>query len=386
MAEAFLVDAVRTPMGRRRGGLAAVHPVDLAGTVLRSVVERTGVDPGSVDDVMLGCVNQLGPQTACVARVAWLAAGLPDHVPGTTIDRRCGSSQQAAHFAAQAVMAGVADVVVAGGVENMSMVPMGSPYWATNPHAEGAAFGDPYDARGWIERYKDTEISQFNGAELMAEKWDIDRATMEQFALESHRRAETAWAENRFDAEVIPVGDVLADEGIRPDTTAEKMAALKPVRDEGRITAALSSQIADGAAALLIASEAAVEEHGLEPMARFHSMTVAATDPVMMLSAPIPATTKALERAGLSATDIDVAEVNEAFASVPLAWLKEFDFDPERMNPSGGAIALGHPLGATGARLMTTLVHELARTGARYGLQTMCEGGGQANTTILERV
>ena len=385
MPEAFLVDAVRTPMGRRGGGLASVHPVDLAAHVMRSIIDRTGVDAGGVDDVMLGCVNQVGPQTACIARVAWLTAGLPEHVPGTTIDRRCGSSQQAAHFAAQAVMAGVADLVVAGGVENMSTVPLGSPYWATNPRADGAVFGDPYDAEGWIRRYGDVEISQFNGAELMAEKWDISRATMERLALESHQRAARAWAEERFAAEVVPVGDVARDEGIRPDTTLEKMASLEPLREDGRITAALASQISDGAAALLIASESAVARYELEPLARFHTMAVAATDPVMMLSAPIPATSKALERAGLDVADIELAEVNEAFASVPLAWQKEFDFDPDRLNVSGGAIALGHPLGATGARLMTTLVHEMTRTGARFGLQTMCEGGGQANTTILER-
>ncbi|MEQ8718501.1 MAG: acetyl-CoA C-acetyltransferase [Acidimicrobiales bacterium] len=386
MPHAYIIDALRTPMGRRKGGLSEVHPVDLAAHTLNALVERTGIDPAGVDDVILGCVNQIGPQTACIARTSWLAAGLPSNVTGVTVDRRCGSSQQAIHFAAQAIMAGVSDLVVAGGVENMSIVPIGSPYWATNPHAEGAAFGDPYAALGWVERFGGEEISQFRGAEIMAERWAITRDEMEEMALESHLRTERAWQEGRFDAEVVPYRDVVRDEGVRPDTTLEKMASLKPVREGGTVTAATSSQISDGASALLVASEAAVERHGLEPMAKIVAMTLAGDDPIVMLSAPIPATRQALERAGLDMADIDISEVNEAFAPVVLAWEAELGVDHAKVNPNGGAIALGHPLGATGARMMTTLVHELERTGGRYGLQTMCEGGGQANATIVEMV
>lgn len=386
MPHAYIIDALRTPMGRRKGGLSDVHPVDLAAHTLNALVERTGIDPARVDDVILGCVNQIGPQTACIARTSWLAAGLPSNVTGVTVDRRCGSSQQAIHFAAQAIMAGVSDLVVAGGVENMSIVPIGSPYWATNPHAEGAAFGDPYAAQGWVERFGDEEISQFRGAEIMAERWAITRDEMEEMALESHLRTERAWQERRFDAEVIPYGDVVRDEGVRPDTTLEKMASLKPVREGGTVTAATSSQISDGASALLVASEEAVERLGLEPKAKIVAMALAGDDPIVMLSAPIPATRQALERAELDMTDIDITEINEAFAPVVLAWEAELGVDHAKVNPNGGAIALGHPLGATGARLMTTLVHELERTGGRYGLQTMCEGGGQANATIIEMV
>jgi acetyl-CoA C-acetyltransferase len=386
MPHAYIIDALRTPMGRRKGGLSEVHPVDLAAHTLNALVDRTGIDPAGVDDVILGCVNQIGPQTACIARTSWLAAGLPSNVTGVTVDRRCGSSQQAIHFAAQAIMAGVSDLVVAGGVENMSIVPIGSPYWATNPHAEGAAFGDPYAAQGWVERFGGEEISQFRGAEIMAERWAITRDEMEEMALESHLRTERAWQEGRFDAEVVPYGDVVRDEGVRPDTTLEKMASLKPVREGGTVTAATSSQISDGASALLVASEAAVERHGLEPMAKIVAMTLAGDDPIVMLSAPIPATRQALERAGLDMADIDISEMNEAFAPVVLAWEAEMGADHATVNPNGGAIALGHPLGATGARMMTTLVHELERTGGRYGLQTMCEGGGQANATIIEMV
>lgn len=380
MAEAYIVSAVRTPVGRRKGGLSQVHPADLAGHVIRAAVERAGVDPGEVDDVILGCVDQLGAQSTNIARTAWLAAGLPEHVPGTTVDRQCGSSQQAVHFAAQAVMAGVQDLVVAGGVEVMSLVPISSPAIVGAQQGMGAPYGSP----GWTARYGDQEVSQFRGAELIAEKWGISRRDMEEYALSSHQRAIAAQESGAFDEEIVPYGAVTADEGPRPDTSLEKMAGLKTLSEGGRLTAAVSSQVSDGAAALLIASEAAVRRRGLTPLARVHTMTVTGADPILMLSAPIPATRQALKRAGLGIDDIDHYEINEAFASVVLAWLKELGVDPGRTNPLGGAIALGHPLGATGAKLMATLVHGLRRTGGRYGLQTMCEGGGMANATVVE--
>ncbi|HLU98572.1 MAG TPA: acetyl-CoA C-acetyltransferase [Thermobifida alba] len=380
MAEAYIVSAVRTPVGRRKGGLSQVHPADLAGHVIKAAVERAGVDPGEVDDVILGCVDQLGAQSTNIARTAWLAAGLPEHVPGTTVDRQCGSSQQAVHFAAQAVMAGVQDLVVAGGVEVMSLVPISSPAIVGAQQGMGAPYGSP----GWTARYGDQEVSQFRGAELIAEKWGISRRDMEEYALSSHQRAIAAQEVGAFDEEIVPYGTVTADEGPRPDTSLEKMAGLKPLSEGGRLTAAVSSQVSDGAAALLIASEAAVRRRGLTPLARVHTMTVTGADPILMLSAPIPATRQALKRAGLGIDDIDHYEINEAFASVVLAWSKELGVDPGRTNPLGGAIALGHPLGATGAKLMATLVHGLRRTGGRYGLQTMCEGGGMANATVVE--
>lgn len=380
MAEAYIVSAVRTPVGRRKGGLSQVHPADLAGHVIRAAVERAGVDPGEVDDVILGCVDQLGAQSTNIARTAWLAAGLPEHVPGTTVDRQCGSSQQAVHFAAQAVMAGVQDLVVAGGVEVMSLVPISSPAIVGAQQGMGAPYGSP----GWTARYGDQEVSQFRGAELIAEKWGISRRDMEEYALSSHQRAIAAQESGAFDEEIVPYGTVTADEGPRPDTSLEKMAGLKTLSEGGRLTAAVSSQVSDGAAALLIASEAAVRRRGLTPLARVHTMTVTGADPILMLSAPIPATRQALKRAGLGIDDIDHYEINEAFASVVLAWSKELGVDPGRTNPLGGAIALGHPLGATGAKLMATLVHGLRRTGGRYGLQTMCEGGGMANATVVE--
>jgi acetyl-CoA C-acetyltransferase len=382
MTEAFIVDAVRTPVGRRNGTLSGVHPADLGAHVLRALLERTGVDPGAVEDVYFGCVGQIGAQTGNVARTAWLAAGLPQHVPGTTIDRQCGSSQQAVHFAAQAVMSGTADLIVAGGVEVMSLVPIASP--AVIGVREG--MGHPYDGEGWRAHFGDEEISQFRGAELIAEKWGVSREEMERFALESHRRAAAAWAAGDFDREVTPAFGLAADEGPRPDTTLEKMAGLRTLTDGGRLTAAVSSQISDGAAALLVASADAVRRHGLTPLARVHTMAVVGSDPVFMLTGPIPATERVLQRGGLTIGDIDLVEINEAFASVVLAWQRETGADPARVNASGGAIALGHPLGASGARLMATLVHRLARTGGRYGLQTMCEGGGMANATILERL
>jgi acetyl-CoA C-acetyltransferase len=382
VAEAFIVGAVRSPVGRRGGGLSSAHPADLGGHVLRALVDRTKVDPSHVDDVIFGCVGQMGAQTGNVARTAWLSAGLPESVPGTTIDRQCGSSQQAVHFAAQAVLSGTADLVVAGGVEVMSLVPIASP--AIVGSREGMRW--PFDGDGWKHRYGDQEISQFRGAELIAEKWDVSREDMERFALSSHQRALAAAAAGAFDDELVPYGEVSRDEGPRADSTLEKLASLKPLREDGRLTAAVSSQISDGSAALLVASEEAVRRHGLQPLARVHTMAVVGSDPVLMLTGPIPATDAVLNRSGLALEDIDLVEINEAFAAVVLAWQKETGAASERTNVLGGAIALGHPLGATGARLMTTLVHHLRRTGGRYGLQTMCEGGGMANATIIERV
>ncbi|HUK69247.1 MAG TPA: acetyl-CoA C-acetyltransferase [Streptosporangiaceae bacterium] len=379
MAEAYIVGAVRTPIGKRNGGLAGVHSADLAAHALRELVQRTGVDPAAVDDVIMGCVSQIGPQTFDIARTAWLSAGLPENVPGVTIDRQCGSSQQAVHFAAQAVLSGTQDLVVAAGVENMSTVKMGSS--AALGHGMPVPWGE-----GWSQRYGDQEISQFRGAQLICEKWGIKRADLEEFALESHRRAVRAIDEGRFEREITPVGGVSADEGPRRDTSLEKMAGLEPLREGWEITAATSSQISDGAAALLIASEAAATRHGLTPRARIHSLAVTGADPVFMLTGPIPATQRALAVASLDVCDIDVFEVNEAFAPVLIAWSADTGASLAKTNPNGGGIALGHPLGATGAVLMTKLVHELERTGGRYGLQTMCEGGGQANATIIERV
>jgi acetyl-CoA C-acetyltransferase len=377
MPEAFIVDAVRTPVTRRGGGLAGAHPADLGAHVIKELVARTHIDPGAVDDVVFGCVDTVGPQAGNIARTAWLAAGLPEAVPGVTVDRQCGSSQQAVHFAAQAVLSGTAGLVVAGGVQNMSQVPIGS---AMGPQ-------DPFTgSTGWRERYGTEEISQFRAADLIAGKWGIGRPEMERYALASHQRAVRAIDAGAFRAEIAPYGTVTQDEGPRRDTTVEKMAALTPLREGGRITAALSSQIADGAAALLIASSRAVREHGLTPMARIAHLSARGGDPVLMLTAPIPATAYALDRSGMSLAGIDLIEINEAFASVVLAWQRETGADLARVNVCGGAIALGHPLGATGARLLTTLVHALTRTGGRYGLLTMCEGGGQANVTIIERV
>ncbi|MEE8582209.1 MAG: acetyl-CoA C-acetyltransferase [Myxococcota bacterium] len=383
MAEAYIIDAVRTPVGRRGGGLSQVHPADLGAHVLSALVERSGVDPNAVEDVFFGCVDTIGPQAGDIARTCWLAAGLPDEIPGTTIDRQCGSSQQAAHFAAQAVMSGTNDLIVAGGVQNMSQIPIASAMTA----AEALGFSDPFSgSKGWVARYGGQEVSQFRAAEMIAEKWDCSREDMERFALESHQRAIRAIDEGRFEREIVPLEGVTTDEGPRRDTSLEKMAKLQPLAEGGRLTAAVSSQISDAATALLIASERAVKEHGLAPRARVHHISVRGADPIWMLTAPIPATRYALEKAGLSLDDIDRVEINEAFASVVLAWLKETGMDPAKVNVNGGAIALGHPLGATGTRLMTTLLHELERSGGRYGLQTMCEGGGQANVTILERL
>ncbi|CAM3987057.1 acetyl-CoA C-acetyltransferase [Nocardiopsis rhodophaea] len=380
MADAFIVGAVRTPVGTKKGALAGVHPADMGAHVLKELVNRTGVDPAAVEDLIMGCVSQVGPQALDLARTAWLSAGLPETTAGVTIDRQCGSSQQAVHFAAQGVMSGTQDLVVASGVENMGMVPMGANVqFAIDNGIQ--LFGE-----GWLERYGTQEISQFRGAQLMCEKWGYKRDELERFALESHRRAAAARDAGHFDAEIAPIGGVTHDEGVRPDTTLEKMAELQVLREGWELTAAVASQISIGAGALLIASERAVEQHGLTPMARIVQLALQGDDPVYMLTAPIPATRVALDKAGLGIDDIDVTEINEAFAPVPMAWTQELGADPARVNPNGGAIALGHPLGATGSILMTKLVHELRRTGGRYGLQTMCEGGGQANVTIVERV
>ncbi|WP_436777892.1 acetyl-CoA C-acetyltransferase [Yinghuangia sp. YIM S09857] len=382
MTEAYIVDAIRTPVGKRNGGLASAHPADLGAHILANLVERTGVDPAAVDDVVFGCLDVIGPQAGNIARTSWLSAGLPASVPGTTIDRQCGSSQQAVHFAAQAVMSGTADVVVAGGVQNMSMIPISASLRA------GREFGfdSPYaGALGWRKRYGDQEITQFRAAELIAEKWGITREEMEEFAVASHERAIQADQEGRFAGELVAYGDVVRDEGPRaPDR--DKIRSLPTLRPDGRITAALASQISDGASATLVVSERALRVHGLTPRARIHHLTVLGDDPVFMLTGPIPATARALERTGLTMDDIDRVEINEAFASVVLAWQRETGADLAKVNVNGGAIALGHPLGASGTKLFATLLNELERSGGRYGLQTMCEGGGMANVTIIERL
>jgi acetyl-CoA C-acetyltransferase len=382
MPEAFIIDAVRTPVGKRGGSLAAVHSADLGAHVLRALVDRTGVDPGAVDDVVMGCCDTIGSQAGDVARTSWLVAGLPDHVPGVTIDRQCGSSQQAVHFAAQGVMSGTQDLVVAGGVQNMSAIPISAAMLVGRPYGFSTPFAQ---SPGWQERYGDQEVSQFRSAEMIAEKWEISREEMEQLALASHTRARTAIDEGRFKDEIVPLGGFDTDECPR-DTSLEKMARLEPLAPGGRITAAVASQICDASSAVLIASEQGVADHGLTPRARIHHLSVRGDDPVWMLTGPIRATRHALERTGLSVEDIDLFECNEAFASVVLAWSRELDVPLEKVNVNGGGIALGHPIGATGTRLMTTLLNELERTGGRYGLQTMCEGGGQANVTIIERI
>ncbi|OIJ27347.1 acetyl-CoA C-acetyltransferase [Nocardioides luteus] len=382
MPEAFIIDAVRTPVGKRGGALAGIHPADLGAHSLVALVDRTGIDPGAVDDVIMGCCDTIGGQAGDVARTAWLVAGLPDRVPGVTIDRQCGSSQQAVHFAAQGVMSGTQDLVVAGGLQNMSAIPIsaamlvGAEYGYTTPFAESP---------GWVKRYGDQEVSQFRSAEMIAEKWDISREDMEAYALASHQRAKAAIEEGRFDREIVPVGDFAVDQCPR-ETSLEKMAALEPLAPGGRITAAVASQICDASSALLVASAAAVRTFGLTPRARIHHLSVRGDDPVWMLTGPIEATRHALAKTGLTVDDIDLFECNEAFASVVLAWMKELDIPHSKVNVNGGGIALGHPIGATGTRLMTTLLNELERTGGRYGLQTMCEGGGQANVTIIERL
>lgn len=382
MAEAYVVEAVRTAVGKRNGSLAGVHPIDLQVAAFRELFDRLDVDPAAVDDVIVGCVDALGGQAGNIARQAWLAAGYPEEVPGVTVDRQCGSSQQAISFGAQAILSGTADVILAGGVQNMSQIPIasamvvGKEFGFTTPTAEST---------NWLHRYGDQEISQFRGAELIAEKWNLSREEMERFALASHERALAAIRGGHFDNEIVAVNGFRIDEGPR-ETSLEKMAALKTLTEDGRLTAAVASQISDGASAVLLASEQAVADHKLTPRARIHHISARGADPVFMLTGPIPATRYALDKTGLSIDDIDTVEINEAFAPVVMAWLKEIRADPEKVNPNGGAIALGHPLGATGAKLFTTMLNELERIGGRYGLQTICEGGGTANVTIIERL
>ena len=382
MPQAYIVDAVRSPTGRRRGGLSGVHAADLGAHVLGAIVQRNGIPDDEYDDVVFGCVDTIGPLAGDIARTCWLAAGLSDAVPGTTVDRQCGSSQQAVHFAAQAVMSGCMDVVVAGGVQTMTQIPISSAMTAAEP----LGFTDPFTgSEGWVRRYGTTPPTQYRSAQMIAEKWEIPRAELESYALESHRRALHAIASGYFEREILPLEDVLTDETPR-QTSLEQMAQLETLFDCDRVTAGVSSQTCDASSAVLVVSEAAVERYGLTPRARIVHMSVRADDPIWMLTAPIPATVYALERADMRLSDIDLVEINEAFASVPLAWLRETGYPHEQVNVNGGAIALGHPLGATGTKLMTTLLHELERTGGRYGLQTMCEGGGQANVTIIERL
>lgn len=382
MAEAFIIDAVRTPVGRRKGGLSSIHPADMAAHVIAETVRRTGIDSAEFDEVILGAIDQVGPQSMDIARTAWLAAGLSERVPGTTVERQCGSGQQAVSYAAQAVMSGTSDLVLAGGVQSMSSIPIGY----ANTAAVELGFPDPFTgSTGWAERYGDQKVSQFAGAEMMVDKWGLTRREMEDFAVESHVRALAAQAEGRFDREILPLNGISADEGPREPNRA-KIESLAPLSEGGRLTAATSSQISDAAAVLLLASEDAVRRYGLKPRARIHSISARGDDPIMMLSAPIEATRHALGRTRMSIDQMDLLEINEAFASVVLAWQRELDVDMDKVNVNGGGISLGHPIGATGARIMTTLLHELERTGGRYGLQTMCEGGGQANVTIIERL
>ena len=380
MSHANIVASVRTPVGRRGGSLAQMHPSDLGAVVLRALVSRSGISAEDVDDVIWGCVAQVGPQGANLGRTTVLAAGLPESVPATTIDRQCGSSQQALHFAAQAVASGSQDLVIAGGTEVMSQVPLGSSARA----GIEAGMASPWSSAGWQARYGDQEVSQFRGAELIAERWSLARAEMEELAVRSHELAIQTHRRGAFAEETVEAAGLTADEGPRSDATLERLAALAPLRDGGRLTAALASQISDGSAAVLVASDGAVERLGLEPIARVRAMVVVGSDPITMLTGPIAATTKVLDRAGLTIADIGTFEVNEAFASVLGAWLKATGASLDRVNPAGGAMALGHPLGATGARLMTSMLHRMRREGLRFGLQTMCEGGGMANATIVE--
>ena len=384
MTDAFIVAAARTAGGRRKGALAGVHPADLGGLVLDALVERSGIDPAAIEDVIAGCVSQAGEQSFALGRNMVLASRLPDSVPAVTIDRQCGSSQQALHFAAQAVMSGTQDLLVAAGVESMTRVPMGSNYTL---HAQAGIGQGPWSRR-ILDRYGVSEFSQFHGAQAIADKYGFSRDDMDRYALESHKRAAGAIKAGLFRDEIVPVhvdGTIFdTDEGVRFDASPEGMAGVKPILEGGAITAANASQMTDGASGVLVASARAVKEHGLTPIARVHSLTVTAGDPVVMLEEPVPATRKALARAGMKLEDIDLFEVNEAFASIPMAWLKALDADPAKVNARGGAIALGHPLGASGTKLMTTMIHALRQQGKRWGLQTMCEGGGMSNVTIVE--
>ncbi|WP_281985027.1 acetyl-CoA C-acetyltransferase [Thalassorhabdomicrobium marinisediminis] len=383
MSEAYIVDAIRTPVGRKKGALAGMHSADLGAVPIQALMNRTDLDPGAIDDVVYGCCDTIGSQAGDIARTCWLVAGLPEHVPGVTVDRQCGSSQQAVHFAAMGVMSGVQDLVIAGGVQNMNAIPISAAMLAGQPYG----FPDPFSTSpGWNERYGDQPVNQFLSAERIAQRWNCTREDMEEYALASHERAISAMDAGHFTNEIAPVGSLTSDETPRRGTTLDKMAQLQPLMEDGRITAAVASQTCDAAAALLIASAAAVKTHNLTPRARIHHMTVRGDDPVWMLTAPIPATRHALEQTGLTVDDIDLFECNEAFASIPMAWMRELGIPHEKVNVNGGAIALGHPIGATGARLMTTLLNELERRQGRYALQTMCEGGGQANVTIIERL
>ncbi len=382
MNEAYIVDALRSPTGRRKGSLASWHGADLGAAVLRALVERNAVPAEDYDDVIFGCVDAIGPLAGDIARTAWLAAGLPDAVPGVTVDRQCGSSQQALHFAAQGIMSGTQDVVAVGGVQTMNAIPISAAMLAGREYG----FEDPFSgSKGWVARYGTETVSQFHAAERIAEKWQLSREEMERYALQSHQRAVAAAEAGYFASQLLPVGGLEHDETPR-DTSMEKMAGLEPLLENGRLTAATSSQTCDASAALLMVSEAALKRYQLRPRARIHHLSVRGDDPIWMLTAPIPATEHAMKKSGMSLADIDLVEINEAFASIPLAWLAETGYPEEQTNVNGGAIALGHPLGATGARLMTALLCELERRGGRYGLQTMCEGGGQANVTIIERL
>jgi acetyl-CoA C-acetyltransferase len=390
MGEAYIVAAARTAGGRKGGRVSGWHPADLAGEVLNALVDRSGADPALIEDVIVGCVGQVGEQAINIARNAVLASKLPESVPATSVDRQCGSSQQSIHFAAATVMSGAMDIVIAAGVESMSRVPMGLS--SALPYKNG--FGT-YKSPRMEERYPDIQFSQFAGAEMLAKKYDLSREQLDAFALSSHQRAIAATKGGKFAAEIVPIQVTLpdgsvethdADEGIRWDATLESIGGVKLLSEDGRLTAATSSQICDGAAGVMIVNERGLKALGVQPLARIHHMTVIGHDPVIMLEAPIPATQKALERAGMKIDDIDLYEVNEAFASVPTAWMQVTGGDPDKLNVNGGAIALGHPLGGSGAKLMTTLVHALKDRGARYGLQTMCEGGGLANVTIVERL
>jgi acetyl-CoA C-acetyltransferase len=382
MAEAYIVDALRSPTGRRKGGLSQVHGADLGAHVLRGIVDTNNIPDDEYDDVIFGCVDTVGPLAGDIARTSWLAAGLSDEVPGTTIDRQCGSSQQSVHFAAQAIMSGTQDVIVAGGVQTMTQIPISSAMTL----AQELGFTDPFSgSKGWVERYGSNPPTQFKSAQMIADKWGFSRSDLEQYSYQSHQRALAAIAEGRFDREILPLNGVTQDETPR-DSTLEKMAELDFLFGCDKVTAAVSSQTCDAASAMLLVSEKALKQYNLTPRARIHHMSVRAADPIWMLTAPISATQYALKKSGMTLDQIDLVEINEAFASVAMAWLKETGYPHAQTNVNGGAIALGHPLGATGTKLMTTLLHELERTGGRYGLQTMCEGGGQANVTVIERL
>ena len=382
MPEAYIVDALRTPTGRRKGGLSEIHGADLGAHVLKDLVQRNNIPDNEYDDVIFGCVDTVGPLAGDIARTCWLAAGLSDEVPGTTIDRQCGSSQQSVHFAAQAIMSGTQDVIIAGGVQTMTQIPISSAMTL----AGQLGFTDPFSgSTGWVARYGKQPPTQFNSAQMIADKWGFSREQLEQYSFESHQRALRAIKEGRFDREISPLNGVTQDETPR-DSTLEKMAELDFLFGCDKVTAAVSSQTCDAASGMLLVSEAALEKYNLEPRARIHHMSVRAADPIWMLTAPISATEYAMQRSGMTLDQIDLVEINEAFASVAMAWLKETGYPHEKTNVNGGAIALGHPLGATGTKLMTTLLHELERTGGRFGLQTMCEGGGQANVTVIERL